>query len=65
LRELLHAAVEQPSAELVTERIPHDRVHPDQTRREMADRKELHEFHVDQWRTRAETNCIAVAAHVG
>ena len=63
--EFLHAAVEQPAAELVAERIPHDRVHADQPRRQMPDRKELHEFHVDQRGAGAQRQRIAVAAHIG
>src|ERR1700749_4148575 len=43
VRDLLHAVVEQPATKLVAERIPHDRVHADQSRREMPDGKELHE----------------------
>ena len=63
--ELLAVAVEQPSAELVAERIPHDRVHADETRRQMPDREELHEFHVDERRAGAQRERVAVAAHVG
>src|SRR6185437_16065304 len=62
--KLLHPGIQQPSAELVAERIPHDRVHADQPRRKMADRKELHELHVDQLGPRAERERVAVAAHV-
>src|SRR6202011_4605165 len=47
LLELTHLGIEQLAAELVAERIPHDRVHADQPRREMADGEELHELHVD------------------
>ena len=63
--ELLHVLVEQPAAELVAERVPHDRVHADQPRRQMPDREELHELHVDQRRAGAKAERIAVAAHVG
>src|SRR5712672_4397187 len=62
--KLLHQPVEQPPAELVAERIPHDWIHPDQSRGEMTDREELHEFHVDERRTTAERQRIAIAAHV-
>ena len=63
--EFLARAVEQPPAQLVAERVPHDRVHADETRREMPDREELDEFHVDQRRTCPQRQDIAVAAHVG
>jgi len=38
---------------------------PDQTRGQMADREELHEFHVDQLRAGAQRQGVAVAGHVG
>ena len=64
LLEFLHLAVEQFAAELVTKRIPHDRIESDQARRQMPDREELHEFHVDQLRTGAQRQRITVAAHI-
>src|SRR5256885_13720121 len=63
--ELLLLRVQQPAAELVAERIPHDRIHADEARREMPDRKELHELHVDELRPGAQREYISVAAHVG
>ena len=57
--------VQQLSAELVAERVPHDRVHAYQPRRKMADREELHELHVDQRGTGAQRQRISVAAHIG
>ena len=62
--KLAPGAVEQPSAELVAERVPHDRVHADQARREMPDRKELHELHVDEVGPGGKRQRIAVAAHI-
>ena len=64
LGELFAAIVEQPAAQLVAERVPHDRVHADQPRRQVADREELHELHVDQRRAGAQRQRVAVAAHV-
>ena len=64
LLEFLHLAVEQNAAELVAERIPHDRIEADEPRRQMPDREELHEFHVDQLRAGAQRQRIAVAAHI-
>ena len=64
VQEFLHFGVQQPAAELVAERVPHDRIHADQPRREMADRKELHELHVDQLGAGAQRERVAVAAHV-
>lgn len=64
LREFLHAIVQQPPAELVTEGVPHDWVHTDQPRCQMADGKELHEFHVDERTASAQSQGIAIAAHV-
>ena len=63
--ELGTLGIEQPPAELVAERVPHDRVHADEARRQVPDRKELHEFHVDEPRARAQRQRVAVAAHVG
>src|SRR6202011_6183354 len=63
--EFLPVAVEQTSAELVAERVPHDRVHADQPRREMADRGALHELHVDERRAGAQRERVAVAAQMG
>ena len=40
-------------------------IHADQTRRQMADREELHELHVDQLGAGAQRQRVAVAAHVG
>src|ERR1051326_8753881 len=64
LEEFAPRGVEEAPAELVAERVPHDRIHADEPRREMADRKELHELHIDQLRARGERERIAVAAHV-
>src|SRR5438067_11821344 len=63
-KELAVLGVEQLPPELVAERIPHDRIHADEPRREMADGKELHELHVDELRPGAERERVAVAAHV-
>ena len=62
--ELFHRTVEQPAAELVPKRIPHDGVHADESRREVADREELDELHVDEGRARAQCKRIAFARHV-
>ena len=64
VHELAHLGVQQPAAELVAERIPHDRIHADKARREMADREELHELHVDELGPRAQRQRMAVATHV-
>jgi hypothetical protein len=64
LRELLHAIVQQSPAKLIAERVPHDWIHTDQSRRQMADGEELHEFHIHERCTRAQSQGIAVAAHV-
>ena len=45
--ELFEVAVEQLAAELVAKRVPHDRIHADQPRRQMTDGEKLHKFHVD------------------
>jgi hypothetical protein len=63
-QELALFGVEQPAAQLVAERIPHDRIHSHQPRREVADRKELHELHVDQLGAGAQCQRVAIAAHV-
>ena len=63
--ELVPVAIEQPAAQLVAERIPHDRVHADQARREVPDGEELHELHVDEAGARAQRQRVPVAAHVG
>src|SRR5438067_9027044 len=63
-KELAVLGVEQLPPELVAERIPHDRIHADEPRREMADGKELHELHVDELRPGAERERVAVATHV-
>ena len=65
LDEFFHVPVEQPPAELVAERVPHDRVHPHQARREVADREELREFHVDQLGAGVEREREGIAAHIG
>src|SRR5437588_2009041 len=62
--ELALLGIDQLSTELVAERIPHDGIHADKPRREMPDREVLHEFHVDQLRSGAERERVAVAAHV-
>ena len=64
VNELLHLAVQQPAAELVAEGVPHDGVHADEARREVADREELHELHVHQRRARAQREGVAFARHV-
>src|SRR5438105_7156925 len=56
--------IDQLPPELVAERIPHDGIHADEPRREMPDREVLHEFHVDQLRSGAERERVAIAAHV-
>src|SRR6516164_10837736 len=63
--ELLALAVEEPPAELIAERVPHDGIHANEPRRQMTDRKELHEFHVDEGYAGAQRQRVAVAAHVG
>ena len=63
--EFAAVAIEQPATELVAERVPHDRVHADDARRQMPDRKELHEFHIDKRGAGRERQRIAVTAHVG
>src|SRR5437016_993382 len=64
MSELLAAIVEQLPAELVTERVPHDWIHADQPWRQMANGKELDKFHIHQRGSGAQSQCIAVAAHV-
>ena len=64
VQEFLHFGVEQLAAELVAKRVPHDRIHADQPRCEMADRKELHELHVDELGAGAQRERVTVAAHV-
>ena len=65
LDELFHVAIEQAATELVAERIPHDRVHADEPRREVADREELGKLHVDQLGAGVERERIRIAAHIG
>ena len=65
LRKFFHAVVEEPATELVAKRIPHDRVHADQSGRQMADRKKLDELHVHERRAGAQCQRITVAAHIG
>ena len=65
LDEFFHVAVEQAAAELVAERIPHDRVHADEPRREVTDREELGKLHVDQLGAGVERERIRIAAHIG
>ena len=62
--ELAAGAVEQAAAELIAKRIPHDRVHADEARRQMTDREELHEFHIDELGAGGERQRVAVAAHI-
>ena len=62
--EFFHIAVQQPPAQLVTERIPHDRVHADEARGQVADGEELHEFHVDQRGPGVQRQRIGFAAHI-
>ena len=64
-QELLHLPVQQPPAQLVAKRVPHDRVHADEAGEEMADGEELHELHVDQCSTRGEREGMALVRHVG
>ncbi len=65
LGEFLALAVQKNTAQFVAERIPHDRIHADQARGQMADGKELHELHINQRRAGAQGQGKAVAAHVG
>src|SRR5215467_4317339 len=65
LREFFHAVVKQAASELVTERVPHNRIHADQSWRQMANRKKLDEFHVHQRCTGAQSQGVAVATHIG
>lgn len=51
--------------QLVAERVPHDGVHPEEARRQVPDREELDEFHVDELRPGAWRERVALAAHVG
>ena len=44
--EFLTFAIQQAATELVTERVPHDRIHTHHPRGEMSDREELDEFHI-------------------
>src|SRR5207244_4427059 len=62
--ELVSFGIEELAAELVAERVPHDGVHADHARRKMPDRKELHELHVDEFRPRAQSERVAIAAHI-
>src|SRR5581483_7136281 len=64
MREFFAAVVQKPPAELVAERVPHDWVHADQPRSEMADGKELHEFHIDKLGASTQSERVSVAAHV-
>src|ERR1700687_1573182 len=57
--------IQQSAAELVAKRIPHDRIHADEARREMADRKELYELHIDELGAGAQRQRIAVTTHIG
>ncbi len=65
LLELALLGIEQFAAELVAERVPHDGIHADEAGGQMPDRKELHEFHVDQFGAGAQPERVAVAGHVG
>ena len=65
VQELLAPAIEQPAAQLVAKRIPHDGIHADEARREVTDGKELHELHVDELGARGKAERITVATHVG
>src|SRR5260370_7686473 len=65
LLEFTHLGIEQSAAQLVAKRIPHDRVHADKPWRKVANGKELHELHVDEFGAGAQRQRIAVTAHVG
>src|SRR4249920_2248919 len=64
MSEFLTEIVEQPPAELVTERVPHNRIHADQPWREMANGKELDELHIHQRGPGAQRQGIAIAPHI-
>ena len=65
MNEFLEAAVEESATELVAERVPHDRVHADQPRRQVRNREELHELHVHELGARLERQPARLASHVG
>src|SRR3990172_7235248 len=58
--EFFKPPVEQLAAKLVAKRVPHDRIHADQTRREMADGKKLHELHVNELGAGPEREGVAL-----
>ncbi len=62
--EFFQFSIEQLPAKLVSKRIPHNRIHADEARRKMADGKELHELHIDEFRAGPESQRIGFAAHV-
>src|SRR5436309_6209695 len=62
--ELAAGAVEQAAAELITKRIPHDRIHADEAWREVPDREELHEFHIDELSAGGERQRVTIATHI-
>jgi hypothetical protein len=64
VNELFESSVEETASEFVPEGIPHDGIHADQARREMADGKELHEFHVHQFCPGPECHRVGFASHV-
>src|SRR5262249_8929345 len=64
INEFFELAVEQFSAELVPEGIPHYRIHAYQPRRQMADGKKLDEFHIHQLSAGPQRQRIALAAHI-
>jgi hypothetical protein len=64
-RKLLALRVEKSAAELIAEGVPHNRVHPDQAWSEVANRKKLYEFHVDETCPGAQSQCMAISSHIG
>jgi hypothetical protein len=64
VEEFLAVAIQQPAAELVAERVPHDRVHADEPRRQMSDREELNKFHVDELGAGGQRQRVPITAHI-
>ena len=46
--EFFELAVQQLAAELVAKRVPHNGIHPDESRCEMPNGKKLNELHIDE-----------------
>ena len=65
VHELIEVAVQQASSQLVAERVPHDRVHAHQPRRQVGDGEELDELHVDQLGPGPQRQGVGFAPHVG